>query len=157
MSVINQVELDPISKEEFENLMGKKGDIVICEFWNSGCVVCPQQHQILQILEEQYHSNGFSKKFKLKIYLFNIDKEKNRKLALEKLGVQILPTVVVLKNGKFFQFNGLTQFEELKYFFNQEKSLCINCSQYNPEKKNKYRNGYCQKYGIYPEMRDSCK
>ena len=136
----------PLFKKYIFNKYSKT--IIIFDFWNESCVPCEDQHKTLKEIEDNF-------KEKVNIFRLDIEDEDNYEFA-KNLGIKILPTLLILKNPKIFKFIGLTNYDDLSFFFNNDKNLCINCPEVKPNKSNSEDFFYCKKFHKYMYFKDSC-
>lgn len=146
---MEDITLQPVKFIEFKEQMfkGFPDSIVIFDFWNNDCVSCEDQHIELKKLEEEHKD--------IIVYKVNIDIPENREFA-KIIKLKNLPTLLFLKKRKLFRFNGFTNYEELDFLMQTDKTLCINCKNYKTSKSNTPEHYYCKKYKIYTYLKDSC-
>ena len=78
-----------MTTEEFENILNSK-EICVCDFSASWCGPCRMMAPILEDISDKY---------KRKYYFYQIDIDSAEELA-EKFSVDVVPTIIIFKNGK---------------------------------------------------------
>lgn len=92
-----------MTTEEFENILNSK-EICVCDFSASWCGPCRMMAPILEDVSDKY---------KRKYYFYQIDIDSAEKLA-EKFSVEVVPTIIIFKNGK--EIGRTTGFQEMDEF-----------------------------------------
>ena len=92
--------------EEFEDIINKKA-VCACDFSASWCGPCRMMMPILEDVSEKY---------KRQCFFYQVDIDSAEDLA-EKYNVDVVPTVIVFKNGKevarIIGYHEIDEFEEL--------------------------------------------
>lgn len=92
-----------MTTEEFENILNSK-EICVCDFSASWCGPCRMMAPILEDISDKY---------KRKYYFYQIDIDSAEELA-EKFSVEVVPTIIIFKNGK--EIGRTTGFQEMDEF-----------------------------------------
>ncbi len=92
-----------MTTEEFENILNSK-EICVCDFSASWCGPCRMMAPILEDVSDKY---------KRKYYFYQIDIDSAEELA-EKFSVEVVPTIIIFKNGK--EIGRTTGFQEMDEF-----------------------------------------
>ena len=95
-----------MTEEEFDAIIGSD-KVCICDFSASWCGPC---RMLAPIMED------ISDKYKKKYYFYQIDIDSAEELA-EKFNVEVVPTIIVFKNGKeLSRTTGYQSYEEIEKF-----------------------------------------
>ena len=90
-------------KETFDKTLAE-GKLTLVDFWASWCGPCQMLGPVIEELAETYEGRVLTAKV-------NVDE--NQELAV-RFGVELIPTVVFLKNGReFHRFTGVVSMEAL--------------------------------------------
>ena len=94
--------------EEFEDMISKKS-VCVCDFSASWCGPCRMMMPILEDISEKY---------KRKCFFYQVDIDSAEELA-EKYNVEVVPTIIVFKNGKeVARTSGYQEMETFEEFLN---------------------------------------
>ena len=95
-----------MTTEEFESILNSK-EICVCDFSASWCGPCRMMAPILEDISDKY---------KRKYYFYQIDIDSAEDLAT-KFNVEVVPTIIIFKNGKEIgRTSGYQEMEEFENF-----------------------------------------
>lgn len=98
-----------MTTEEFDDILNSK-EICVCDFSASWCMPCRMMSPIMEDVSEKY---------KRKYFFYQIDIDSAEDLA-EKFNVDVVPTIIVFKNGKEIgRTSGFMEMEDLEKFLNK--------------------------------------
>lgn len=102
----------PLSAAEFESRVVRADGAVVLDFYQASCAPCRRLEPRLEQIARQYAE---------RVVVYRVDVDRDMPLA-ERLGVQSLPTVLVLDRGREVErLDGLIRDEDLHRAFERAR------------------------------------